>query len=276
MEAGEAEISYSDLVLDQKIRDWVLLPILFVMLVSSILRHHMAKLIQSERKPELKALRDKQTLLRSRRLRANGERIPESSFQQRRAFLNGIFTTRAQEDAAAQEASNDSGGSAGAAGNPPQMNAMMDQSMDMMKKSMTMFIPQMAMMGWVNFFFSGFVLVKLPFPLTPKFRMMLQRGIELTSLDMTYVSSLSWFFLILFGIRGVISLLLGEGNEADDAKIVQAQMGGGGGDVAEGAAPPGGVVDYGKLFQSEKEFLTIEKHDFALVNTAEDFILSRK
>ena len=211
--------------------------------------------------------------MRSRRLRANGERIPESSFQQRRAFLNNIFTTRAQDDAAAQEASG--GGGAGAAGNPPQMNAMMDQSLDMMKKNMTMFVPQMALMGWVNYFFSGFVLVKLPFPLTPKFRVMLQRGIELTSLDMTYVSSLSWFFLTLFGLRGVNSLLLGEGNEADDAKIVQAQMGGGGGDAMEGAAP-GGVVDYGKLFQSEKEFLTIEKHDFSLVNTAEDFILSRK
>ena len=59
MDPGETEMSYSDLVLDQKIRDWVLLPILFVMLVSSILRHHISKLMHSDRKPELKVLRDK-------------------------------------------------------------------------------------------------------------------------------------------------------------------------------------------------------------------------
>ena len=40
-------------------------------------------------------------------------------------------------------------------------------------------VPQMAMMGIVNYFFSGFVLGKIPFPLTPSFKGMLQRGISL-------------------------------------------------------------------------------------------------
>lgn len=53
-------------------------------------------------------------------------------------------------------------------------------------------VPQVVMMGVVNQFFSGFVLVKIPFPLTPSFKSMLQRGIPLASLDVTYVTSLSW------------------------------------------------------------------------------------
>lgn len=57
---------------------------------------------------------------------------------------------------------------------------------------MAAMVPQVVMMGVVNQFFSGFVLVKIPFPLTPSFKSMLQRGIPLASLDVTYVTSLSW------------------------------------------------------------------------------------
>lgn len=61
-----------------------------------------------------------------------------------------------------------------------------------MKQNLAMIIPNMLQMGWVSYFFAGFVLVKLPFPLTERFKTMLQRGIMLKSLDVSYVSSLSW------------------------------------------------------------------------------------
>ena len=34
-----------------------------------------------------------------------------------------------------------------------------------------------------------------------------QRGIDLGSLDVTYFTSLSYYFLLLFGLRGVFSLV---------------------------------------------------------------------
>jgi Integral membrane protein EMC3/TMCO1-like len=54
--------------------------------------------------------------------------------------------------------------------------------------------------------------VKLPFPLTLKFRGTLQQGMELRTLDVRYVSSLSWYFLNSFGLRGILPFLLGEAN----------------------------------------------------------------
>jgi ER membrane protein complex subunit 3 len=39
-------------------------------------------------------------------------------------------------------------------GDPAQMDVMMEG----MKKNMAMMVPQMIMMGWVNYFFAGFIL----------------------------------------------------------------------------------------------------------------------
>ena len=44
--------------------------------------------------------------------------------------------------------------------NPLSDPAAMDGMMDGMKKQMAMMLPQMVIMGWINFFFQGFVLSK--------------------------------------------------------------------------------------------------------------------
>ena len=98
----------------------------------------------------------------------------------------------------------------------------------MMKQNMAMIVPNMLMMGWVSYFFSGFVLVKLPFTLTDRFKSMLQRGVAMQSLDVSYVSSLSWYFLNLFGLRGLFTLVLGSDSGAlDNTEVMAQQMQGG-------------------------------------------------
>ena len=133
---------------------------------------------------------------------------------------------------------------------------------DMMKKNMVMFVPNVVMLPWLSYFFSGFVIAKFPFPLTSRFRTMLQRGIELSTLDVTYVTSLSMYFLFLFGLRGLFALLLGEDNEADDAQIMQQQMGGG---------QPG--QDMTKVFKAEVDNLNLVEHKWALENV-EQYLLA--
>ncbi len=42
---------------------------------------------------------------------------------------------------------------------------------------------------------------KIPFPLSPRFKPMLQRGIDLVGLDVSYFTSLSYYILLLFGLQ---------------------------------------------------------------------------
>jgi hypothetical protein len=117
-------------------------------------------------------------------------------------------------------------------------------------------IPNFLMMGLISYFFAGFVLVKVPFSLTLRFKSMLQRGIELNTLDASYVSSLSWYFLVMFGMRGFLSLLLGEQAANDDAKNMQMGMGAG----------PGMGFDASKAFKQERDSLLLHQHEYALEN----------
>eukprot|EP01027_Heterolobosea_sp_BB2_P008411 GEZU01012478.1.p1 GENE.GEZU01012478.1~~GEZU01012478.1.p1 ORF type:complete len:259 (+),score=73.63 GEZU01012478.1:624-1400(+) len=242
----------SEIVLDARIRDWVLIPILLVMIIVSALRHYLAILTKSKPKSDEKVVRESQTLLRARYLRENGSCIPAAGFKARKAFFNhkekGIFE---------QEFPHAS------------MSSMMDPNnmgnmMEMMKKNMVgglgFTLQNIAIMTWVNYLFSGFIIAKFPFPLTNRFRGMVQRGIELASLDVSYVTSLSMYFLIMFGLRGLLTLLLGEGSPdqmADMQKQQQQQMqmmmmGGGAG------------MDTAKIYKAEKENLELVVHDFAL------------
>jgi ER membrane protein complex subunit 3 len=145
--------------------------------------------------------------------------------------------------------------------------------MDMMKKNFAMMIPQMLLMAWVSYFFSGFVVMQLPFNwLTPAFKPMLQRGVETVSLDMSYVSSLSWYFLVMFGSRALTTLVLGEASLVDDTAMMQQQVAmqtGGAG--APGQQPP----DASKLYKDERDNVQLVQHRDALLDTEQTLLKLR-
>ena len=116
------------------------------------------------------------------------------------------------------------------------------------------------MMGVVNYFFSGFVLGKIPFPLTPSFKGMLQRGVNLATLETSYVTSMSFYFLVMFGMRGLYSIVLGAGAaETDDTRLMQQQMQGMG-----GGGQPGQPPDMNKIFAAEVENMSLIEHTWIL------------
>jgi len=231
------------LLLDSAIRDWVLVPIVAVMFIVAILRSNITRLLQSDKKTDLKSIQQSQTLLRAKRLIVNGHKLPPATFEARRALFcdkdRGILAVKGDPSVQAPN---------------PMMNPMMSDPshmMDMMKNNMAMIVPQVLLMGWVSYFFTGFVAVKLPFPLTVRFKALLQRGIELASLDVSYVSALSWYFLVLFGLRGVIALALGEGQVIDDTKVMQQQM---------DASAMMQQMDSTKIYTSERENVELVHH----------------
>ncbi|KAK3565957.1 hypothetical protein QTP86_023360 [Hemibagrus guttatus] len=238
-----------ELLLDSSIRVWVVLPIVFITFVVGVLRHYVTKLIQSDKKVELEQVSDSQVLMRSRILRENGKYLPKQSFAMRKHYFNDAetgFFKKVKRKVVPK--------------NPITDTSMMT---DMMKGNLTNVLPMILIGGWINWAFSGFVTTKVPFPLTLRFKPMLQRGIELVSLDASWVSSASWYFLNVFGLRSMYSLILGQDNAADQSRIMQEQMTG-----AAMAMPP----DPNKAFKSEWEALEIVEHKWALENVEEELV----
>ncbi|KAL5109872.1 ER membrane protein complex subunit 3 [Taenia crassiceps] len=84
---------------------------------------------------------------------------------------------------------------------------------------------------------------------------MLQRGCEtLVSLDASWVSSASWYFLNIFGLRSLHELVLGSDNAASQPLFIQEQM------MTAHQQPP----DIQKAFKAEWEALEVVHHRWAL------------
>ncbi|KAL7408270.1 hypothetical protein ABVT39_020762 [Epinephelus coioides] len=241
-----------ELLLDSNIRLWVVLPIVFITFLVGVIRHYVSILLQSDKKLTLEQVSDSQVLIRSRILRENGKYIPKQSFLMRKFYFNN------QEDGFFKKTKRKVV--------PP--SPMTDPSMltDMMKGNVTNVLPMILIGGWINWTFSGFVTTKVPFPLTLRFKPMLQQGIELLSLDASWVSSASWYFLNVFGLRSMYSLILGQDNGADQSRIMQEQMSG-----AAMAMP----ADTNKAFKAEWEALELTDHQWALESVEED-LMSRE
>lgn len=143
--------------------------------------------------------------------------------------------------------------------------------MQMAKGNLLNYIPQTLIMGWVNYFFAGFVIMKLPFPLTDGFKQMLQQGIMTPNLNVSYVLSISWYFVNLLGLRPVYGLIMG-GNEADELmkqqqQLQQMQLGGAMGGIGGPGAPK---VE--KVFAAEVENLQILNHESVFDGIFDRFI----
>lgn len=234
-----------DLVLDPKLREWVLFPILLVMILVGVLRHYLTILLQSSPKIEsAKKMRQQQFLSYSQSLRNSAGNISPENFAIRQSyfcenFRNGAYIADPNSRPGVPNLTDPSS---------------MDGMMGMMKSQIMNVVPQTIMMGWINAFFAGFVLMRLPFPLTVRFKAMLQTGVATTDLDVRWVSSLSWYFLNLLGLRAVYNLILGGGNSAGDSAAM--------GTNAAALQQPG--VDFSKLYAAEADNLELVKHSYIL------------
>lgn len=203
----------SSLLLDVAIRDWVVLPMLLLLALVDIGRQSVQQLIKSKPAPYSKKKSDEQKhraiLMSAQRLRANCSHIDEEAFIRRKVRL-----TRTSDGLLREKV-------------PGPGNPMSNPNMlvDMLKNQGTYMLPNFVLMNFISSFFTGFVCLKVPFPLPSNgFKIMLQRDIDISALDVSYVSSVSWYFLITFGMQGAYQLLLGGGVEMQDPRMMM-QMG---------------------------------------------------
>ncbi|KAF5400937.1 hypothetical protein EG68_09985 [Paragonimus skrjabini miyazakii] len=233
----------AELFLDPAIRFWVFLPLVIITFLFGVIRHYTTIIFASEKKSELENISDTHALIRSRLLRENGKYLPVRAFKMRKYFFNdkehGFFRNQKRESSA---------------GNP-----MTDPSMasEMLKGNALNMVPMIVIGSWINWAFSGFLTTKVPFPLTYRFKPMLQRGCEsLTSLDASWVSSASWYFLNIFGLRSMYGLVLGSDNAAEQPMFLSDH-------TPPAAQPP---QDMQKAFKAEWEALEVVDHHWALAD----------
>ncbi|WFD34908.1 hypothetical protein MCUN1_001753 [Malassezia cuniculi] len=246
------------------LRNWVLLPITVVMILVGVLRNNILKLIEGRPKPvALAKLRQQNVLQRTGALRKNFRAIPPASVERRceffsRVLADGSYLEPEVRAAIERERKRGPNDPIEPPKNPLTDPDAMESMLEPMKRSMVMMIPQTVIMGWVNFFFSGFVLIKLPFPLTQAFKVMLQRDVDTSDLDVSWVSSLSWYFLNLYGLDAIYRLILGNNNAADSSRDMAA-MGGAVGMMPQQPQMPGQEPQASKLQSSERENLALIK-----------------
>jgi hypothetical protein len=102
----------------------------------------------------------------------------------------------------------------------------------------------------VGSFFSGFVTLRLPFSLTERFKSITQQGVGVPGLDSSFVSTMSWFYICQFGLQAACFRLLSRGgSSAEEAQMMQMQMGMG----AMGAQPGGQPFLAKTQFSNEAE-----------------------
>lgn len=235
----------STFVLDPAIRNWVIIPIFVVMILVTFAKHWLAIALSSKKRPDIETIQEGQIILRSQRLCNGSSLLPYFSFNARRTELTQKTLNLTKPKDAQQ-------------GNP-LMNGNM---MDMMPQQMVGYLPQVIIMQWVTYFFAGFIVVQLPFFLTPRFKYMLQSGMEFAGLDFCYVSSISWYFLCFIGLRGLTSVFLEwsaaspTANPADSLAMMPTQL-----NIKNGMPS-----DITKNFKSEIDNLNFVDHVWDLEN----------
>ncbi|CRK26927.1 hypothetical protein VDGD_03279 [Verticillium dahliae] len=245
---------------DPQLFYWILVPITIVMILTGILRHYAATLLANAPKViDKPTMKEQRAMIHGQSVRNHHYVLSKKSFEARREQLISSY------ESGAYLKNPDSKGQPPA--NPLSDPSAMDGMMGMMKNNMAMIIPNTLIMSWINAFFSGYVIMKLPFPITIKFKSMLQSGVATKDLDPRWMSSISWYFLCIFGLQSVFVFLLGSDNAASQMAQQMGQMG-----PPQNAQMFGPGQDPDKLFQGEAENIAVVEH-YSVLDEVEQRLL---
>lgn len=204
-------MSSQNILLDPDIRDWVVLPLFVIMVSAGLLRVHVGNLLKPDPKNQEKLAQRSQSSVRATASLKTGaiHFLSTSKLESRKLAYPEILKDQAdwcESYMEERERAREENPSADDDDDMPNPLAAMDG----MKGGMVGMVQNMVMMQGIQFFFSGFILLKVPFSLTMGFKQMFQRGLEgLGNLDTSYVSSISLYFLFMYGLRAFFRLVMG-------------------------------------------------------------------
>lgn len=192
-----------DLQLDPLLKSWVLIPLLVVMVLVTLIKLYVTQILEPQPPIATPAQHKEFAYYRyAELLRLNGYNLSPASFARRvqailPKFRGGEYLADPEEQAPSPIPN---------LADPRSSEAMLSG----MRNQILNYVPQTLMMQWVSGFFGTVIVMKLPFPLTAKFKSILQAGVDTRDLDVRYVSSISWFFLLAVGLPGMLSLVESE------------------------------------------------------------------
>lgn len=215
------------LLLDPSIRDWVLIPIALIVVLVGILRHYVTLLTNSKPKIVMTSVRNQNTSNYGGLLISSGEFLNTQSFTARAKKLISEDLKREVEME-----------------NPLDMS---DPSVmtGMVKGQLMMLANNFGVMMLVSFFFSGFIVAQFPFSIPIRLKELTQKGIEIDDLECSYATSISFYFVMLYGCSGILQLLLGGDAEVNNMNSMTQMQG----QMKQG-------VDYKKVYKQISEELT--------------------
>ena len=157
-------VASENILLDPNIRDWVVLPLFVIMVAAGLLRFHMGNVLKPAPKPVSKVVQRTQTTLRTTAALKSGAThfLSTSKLEARRLAYPELLKEQVEwcdnhldEKEAAAAAASDGGGS----GDMPNPFAAMEG----MQGNMEFMVQNMVMMQAIQHFFSGFILLGVPF-----------------------------------------------------------------------------------------------------------------
>lgn len=225
---------------------WVLLPIYISTILLGLIRRNLSSLFNRPPLVTLPKLASANHLSRSKHLRRNSSCISAAQFYARRNYFTAAD---------------------GPLDVPPRQNTSMAALMNpesLANQVMSLvlaLIPNVLLGTWARYMFAGMVVCQLPITLPPKFRTMLQAGIDLGArgLDVSYVSAFSWYILNMFGNAGLITLV--SKTKGDDHIFVPSVAS----QVAANVAPE-------RAFQQERTALKKMAHRSKLHEAEDKFL----
>ncbi|CDU19066.1 hypothetical protein YYC_01973 [Plasmodium yoelii 17X] len=243
------------LVLDERIRMHALIPIFIIVLLVCIIKSNLGQMPQPALKMDIEKMRQNNFLSRFTQLKTNSGFISPLAFLNRRYFYNkpqiGFFNEVPEQI------------------NPLDSFLKQDTSdlFGMMKNQIPFLILQLGLGFLINMFFSGYLVAKIPFPLTYKFKSTLQMGMDIELLDMKFVSSLSWYFLVMFCSSGLISIVdyffLQDNDRSKNSPIDNLMSSQ---NPLKQPVNPTSAADITNIYEKKKEELNTMRYKFLLEN----------